>query len=58
MDPLILVGGSSVLPPSTTFHGSADSGSGPCGDLLYICYVRAKKDEYKRMTKFWGKLYH
>ena len=24
---------------------------------LYICYVRTKKDEYKRMTKFWGKLY-
>ena len=24
---------------------------------LYIRYVRTKKDEYKRMTKFWGKLY-
>lgn len=24
---------------------------------LQICYVRTKKDEYKRMTKFWGKLY-
>ena len=24
---------------------------------LYIAYVRTQKAQYKRMTKFWGKLY-
>ena len=32
-------------------------GLGMVVTYLYLRYVFTKKDEYKRMTKFWGKLY-
>ena len=32
-------------------------GLGMVVTFLYIRYLMTKKDEYKRMTKFWGKLY-
>ena len=32
-------------------------GLGMVVTFLYLRYIFTKKDEYKRMTKFWGKLY-